>query len=150
MKKKNISINDISLKLAKKKSLSIKSDGKYIIGSDQILNLDNKLFSKAKNKQKAKEKLLEFSSKTHQLTSSVCVTKNNEVIWHATQSAHLKMKDLTEDFIDHYIDNAGDDIYNCVGCYALEKTGVRLFEEIKVSDSTSKTEDHVDFDVSSV
>jgi len=131
MNENNYSVDDIALSLAKEKSLSIKKQDKYIIGSDQILSLDGKLFSKAENKNEAREKLLKFSNKEHQLTSSVCVTKNDKIIWHSTHTANLKMKNLTSSIIDDYIENAGDDIYNCVGCYALERTGVRLFEDIQ-------------------
>ena len=131
MEKGNNAVEDIALTLAQKKSLSIDNNEKYIIGSDQILSLRNKLFSKAKNKEEAKEKLLQFSGETHQLTSSVCVAKNNKIIWHETKTAHLTMKKLSVEFIDQYIAQAGDDIYDCVGCYALERTGVRLFQEIE-------------------
>lgn len=129
----NKNVEDIAKKLAEEKSLKISKENKdnYIIGSDQILSLNNKLYSKAKNKNEAKEKLLELSSKTHQLTSAVCVTKNNKIIWSSFSQAQLSLKDLTEEKIDNYLERAGDDIYNCVGCYALESIGIQLFDKIE-------------------
>lgn len=125
-------VKNIALKLSEEKSLKISDDNKekYIIGSDQILSLNNKLYSKAKNKSQAKEKLLGLSGKTHQLTSAVSVTKNNQVLWSTFSQAQLSVKNLSEEKIDDYLDHAGDDIYNCVGCYALESIGIQLFDQI--------------------
>ena len=133
MQQENNSVEEIAYQLAKEKSLYISKEcqEKYVIGSDQILSLDNKSFSKAKNREEAKDKLLELQGKTHQLTSSVCVSKDNKIIWQTTDTATLKIKSLDESAIDHYITKAGDDVYNCVGCYALEGVGIQLFEEIK-------------------
>ena len=126
-------VSDMALRLSEEKALFVSKHNKekYIIGSDQILSLENEIFSKAKTKSEVKERLIDFSGKSHFLTSAVCVVRDEKVIWRYADQAELKMKSINEEFIDQYIEEAGDDVYNCVGCYALESIGVRLFQEIK-------------------
>lgn len=123
----------ISMLLSMKKALavSIKYPEKYIIGSDQVLSMKNIIYSKAKSKKEARERLSAFSGSEHMLTSSVAVVKNSKLIFDYTDTAYLKMKTLSEEKIDTYIASAGDVLTQCVGCYAIEERGITLFEEIK-------------------
>lgn len=124
---------NISLILAQekaKKISTIKTEN-YIIGSDQVLFFNNEIFSKAKDKDEAIEKLKILQGKEHRLISSVSVYKNNVELFSVTDSATLKIKDLTHEQIVNYVDKAGDVITSCVGFYALETLGIRLFEKIQ-------------------
>ena len=133
MKQQNASSGNIALSLAREKAKKISNENKqdYIIGSDQVLSLDDKIYSKAKNIGEAKNRLLEFQGKEHFLTSAVCVFKNGEDIWHKTDVVGLKMKAMDSQAIDKYIEIATDDVLNCAGCYAIEGAGIRLFHDIR-------------------
>ncbi len=126
-------LEKIPLILAQEKAkfISSKNKEKYIIGSDQVLIFKNKIYSKAKNKNEAIERLKVFSNQAHLLISAVSVFKDGKEIFNFTDQAELKMKKLDDEFIEEYCNKAGDNLTNCVGCYALESVGVRLFEEIK-------------------
>ena len=123
---------NVALTLAKEKAkfISQKNRDNYIIGSDQILMMNNKIYSKAKNKQEVQGRLKEFQGNTHMLHSGVSVFKNGEEIFSFIDSASLTMKKMTEDDIDRYCEKAGDVLTSCVGCYALESIGSRLFDKI--------------------
>lgn len=41
------------------------------------------------------------------------------------------MRELTPEFIGHYLAAAGDDVLSSVGAYQLEGLGVQLFEKIE-------------------
>lgn len=131
--KQDASVGNIATTLAKQKALFVSKNNleKYIIGSDQVLSIDEKIFFKAKTKKEAVELLLEFQGKEHFLTSSVAVAKNNEVLWHKTDAVALKMKPMTRQAIEKYAQNAGDVLTSCVGCYAIEGLGIRLFDDIR-------------------
>ena len=133
MSSEGASSGNIAVRLAKEKALFISRDypEKYVIGSDQILSMDEKLYSKARDKQEAIERLLEFQGKTHFLTSAVCVVKGEEVLWHKIDAVSLKMKALSRQDIEKYSEIAGDVLISCVGCYAIEGAGIRLFEDIR-------------------
>lgn len=130
---KDILPEEISTVLAKEKALGVskKNTGAIVIGSDQVLLMDNKIYSKAKNKEEAFERLKEFSGQEHVLSSSVAVYKNSEILFSFADTAYLKMKNLEEATIKSYIEQAGDVVTQCVGCYALEGLGSRLFQKVK-------------------
>lgn len=127
------SATNICLQLAKEKALFISRDNndEFVIGSDQILTLDDKIYSKAKDKEEAIERLLELQGQEHFLTSAVCVAKNDKILWHKTDAVALKMKNMTHDQITNYADRAGNILTSCVGAYAIEGLGVQLFEDIR-------------------
>lgn len=124
---------DLSLILAREKALYVSKENKdnYIIGSDQVLEMDNNIYSKAKNVEEAIKRLKEFSGKTHFLHSSVTVVKNSEVLFTYTDTVEMTMKNLSDKKLNDYVAHAGDTLTSCVGCYAIEETGIRLFENIK-------------------
>jgi len=133
MIKDGASTGNIAVSLAREKALAISKNNpdKYIIGSDQLLSMGDIIYSKAKNKNEALERLQEFQGKEHYLTSGVCVVKNGEDLWHKADAAALKMKAMDRQAIEKYSEIAGSDLTDCVGCYALEGVGVRLFESIR-------------------
>ena len=73
LKKKivNKSIKEKASILASEKALnvSITNPNSYVIGADQICNLNDKIFSKPKNINNAIEQLKELSGKTHKHVS---------------------------------------------------------------------------------
>ena len=127
------SATNICLSLAKEKALYISAqhNKSYIIGSDQVLTLDDKIYSKAQNKEEAIDRLLELQGKEHFLTSAVCVAKNNEILWHKTDAVALRMKKMDRVEIENYADKAGEILTSCVGAYAIEGLGIRLFDDIR-------------------
>ena len=124
---------DTVLKLAEEKALSVSKNNpeNYIVGSDQILVMDDRIFNKANNRDEAKERLKNFQGKSHSLMSAVCVALNNEVIWSTVDTARLYVKKMNEKQIDHYMNQAGEALTKCVGGYAIEGPGIRLFKEIE-------------------
>lgn len=129
---KNSTPEDITRELAIQKSLSISAlqPDMLVIGSDQTLVLDGKIFSKAKDTKGAEEKLKILRGKTHILNSAVCVCKNNKVLFETLDSAQLKMNNFTNDFLKSYMLSAKDSLTTCVGAYAIEQTGAWLFTDI--------------------
>jgi len=123
---------DLALRLAQEKALHISSQNPdtYVIGSDQILEQGGQLFQKAKTTDEAREKLKTLRGKTHHLISSVAIAKNNEIIWHDTDTAKMTMHDFNDDMLEKYLSLAKDDILSCVGAYAFESHGAWLFKEI--------------------
>ena len=125
--------SDIALRLAqeKAKAVSAKYPHSIVIGSDQVLVKDDVIYNKASDKEEAFERLKAFQDRTHSLISSVAVAIDGDMVWDHTDQADLTMKKMNDDAIHAYIESAGDVVTECVGCYALESIGIRLFEDIK-------------------
>ncbi len=130
-KKENIKNISKFLANEKAKSVSKKHPDKYIVSSDQVLYMNDKIYSKVKNNIEAKDRLSFFQGKTHKLNSAVSVYKNEEEVFSFSDEASLEMKQMSESEIENYCHKTGDILTSCVGCYALEGLGIRLFQEIE-------------------
>jgi septum formation protein len=123
----------IARALAEGKAITVSRQytGYKVIGTDQLLYCDGALYSKAGSKQAAVEKLMALQGRVHHLISAVSVVLDGKEIWSHVDSAALYMKPLRHKDVHAYIDEAEDDIFSCVGAYALEGRGARLFEKVE-------------------
>jgi septum formation protein len=116
---------------AKAISISLLHPKSFVIGSDQTLICHNIIYHKPANRNEAKRHLQELRNKTHHLNSALSCALNGNVIWRFQDQAELTMRGFSEEFIENYLNYAGDDILSSVGAYKLEGLGIQLFEDIK-------------------
>ena len=124
---------DISRALAetKAKKISSKINDQIVLGADQVLDLEGKIFNKPENMELAVNLLNRLSGKKHSLYSSICLSKNGSTIWMHTEQTVLKMKKLSDSFIKDYLKKIGLETIKKYGVYQIEGAGKDLFEEIK-------------------
>ena len=138
LKKKiiNRSIKEKASILASEKALnvSINYPNSYVIGADQICNLNNKIFSKPKNMNNAIEQLKELSGKTHKQTSGISLCFNGKIIWSCVEEAELTMNKLEENEIIKYIEI--DKPFSSCGSYRYESLGMHLFSKVNGNNET--------------
>ncbi|UTW55470.1 Maf family protein [Kordiimonas sp. SCSIO 12610] len=127
-----VSARDLADILAdyKARSVSLGNPDNYVIGSDQVLECDNQIYSKANNLEDAAAKLMELQGKTHSLFSAAVVYFEGEPIWRFVDEVRLTMHPMTMPDIEAYLGKAGEDILGSVGCYHIEDRGVQLFSRI--------------------
>ena len=123
---------EIAIKLSELKATQPNPENKedLVIGSDQVLDLEGKLFNKARNLDEAKSQLVELSGKKHNLITSTVVAQNKNIIWRHLDKSTLVMRTLTTNEIDNYLNEVDKSILNLVGVYAIEQEGIKLFEKI--------------------
>ena len=102
-----------------------------VIAADQMLECNGIWFDKPKDRDNARAQLLALRGKTHQLVSAAVIYKEGSRIWGTIDTAHLTMRNFTEEWLDWYLDAAGEDIFDCVGGYQLEGIGAQLFTEVR-------------------
>lgn len=119
--------------LAAEKALSVSRENPkaLVIGADQVLECEGRIFSKARDAEDAKEKLRSLRGRSHRLISAVSVAQNGKRLWHTMQDAKLTMHDFGEAFLEDYCKKAGATLTRSVGAYELEGPGVNLFEKIE-------------------
>jgi septum formation protein len=124
--------HDVADALAELKAVRV-SEGRadLVIGSDQTLELDGRLYDKAKTVEAARERLRELRGKTHRLHSAVVVARQGKPIWRELVSAGLTMRDFSDDFLEAYLAAEGEAALGSVGCYRLEGPGAQLFSKIE-------------------
>jgi len=101
-----------------------------VIGADQTLEFQGRLYDKAATLDDARARLKTLRGKPHQLHSAVVVAQGGAVVWRETQSATLRMRDFSDDFLDAYLAAEGEAMLGSVGCYRLEGLGAQLFARI--------------------
>lgn len=123
---------DIAAVLAAEKALHVSRAhaGALVIGSDQILALGRRLFSKAETVAEAREHLDRLRGRTHELVSAVAIARDGVILWQSVDSAQLTMRPFSDEFLGRYLEKAGDSTLKSVGCYHLEGLGVQLFDKI--------------------
>ena len=128
----------ISKNLAELKSIKIskKIPNKIVLGADSVIDLEKKLISKPKDREEAYLILEKLNGKTHNLISSVCISKNGSMIWNSTDAATLTMKQLNSNEIKSYLAKIGDKELYAYGVYQIEADGRSLFSKIEGDENT--------------
>ncbi len=129
----NAPARDIADALAemKARAVSYMQPDAFVLGADQILVKDGKIFSKSTTREEAKSVLGTLSGGTHQLISAAVVCQNGQAIWRSVDTVKLDVRPLSEEYIDTYLDTLGDDAFWSVGCYQLEGIGAQLFNRVE-------------------
>lgn len=119
--------------LAQAKALSVSADwpDHIVIGSDQTLSLEGRLFHKPASMAAAADHLRDLSGRTHRLNSAIALACNGEILWTHLSIATLTIRPLSEGFIARHLQRAGEKVLGSVGAYQLEGEGVNLFERIE-------------------
>ena len=125
-----------SLAAAKARHVARNFGGHWVLGADQTLSLGDVVFSKPKDRTEAFDQLKRLAGKRHELHSALAVVRNDDVVWQTVAIAHLRMRPLSDQVINGYLDAAGDKVTTSVGAYQVEGLGVHLFERIDGEHST--------------
>ena len=128
----------ISKNLAELKAnkVSLKRNGELVLGADSIINLNNKIISKPKNRDEALKILKELNGKTHYLISSVCISKNGSMLWNYSDKASLTMKKMTDEELKKYLSIIKDEALYAYNVYQIEGEGRNLFSRIDGEEET--------------
>lgn len=123
---------DIADALAELKAIRVsRARGGFVIGADQTLDLDGKLYDKAESVEAARERLRLLRGRTHKLHSAVVVAKDGGPIWRELVTCTLTMREFSDDFLEAYLEREGPAALGSVGCYRLEGPGAQLFSKIE-------------------
>ena len=128
----------ISKNLAEIKAnkVSAKFSDKLVLGADSVLDLNGKIISKPKNRDEALKILKNLNGRTHQLISSVCISKNGSMIWNYTDKAKLTMKTMSEADLKNYLSQITDEALYSYNVYQIEGLGRSLFNKIEGNKDT--------------
>lgn len=120
-----------SLSRQKARVVSEKAPDQYVLGGDQILVCQGKMFDKPRDMAAARETLTKLRGRTHTLISAACIFLDGEQVLEIVEEAHLTMEDFSDDFLKDYLSRTGEKILASVGAYQLEAEGAELFTKIE-------------------
>ena len=124
---------EVAMRLAARKAREIsgRNPEALVIGADQVLALDRKIYGKPADVRAARAQLLGLRGRTHTLPTAVVLVRGGAVLWEHLGIAELKMRMFSDEFLGAYLRAASGQLTETVGGYALEGLGSQLFERIE-------------------
>ena len=128
----------ISKNLAELKAnkVSLKHKDRFVLGADSVIDLNGELISKPENRKEAMNILKKLNGQKHNLISSVCISRNNRMIWNYTDKAELTMKNFADTDLEKYLSKISDEKLYAYNVYQIEGEGRKLFSNIKGDEDT--------------
>jgi septum formation protein len=119
--------------LARAKADAVTPDvpGYLVLGADQTLARGSARFSKPADRAEALEQLRSLRGRTHELHSALALVRDGTLVFDCVDSARLTMRNVSDRFLEDYLDMAGDTAFASVGGYQLEGIGIHLFERVE-------------------
>ncbi|WP_159868916.1 nucleoside triphosphate pyrophosphatase [Novosphingobium sp. 9U] len=124
---------EVALALARAKALAVcaRVPGELVLGSDSLVECAGRRFDKPESRDAAAEHLRFFSGKVLNLHSAAVLARDGEVMCGEAKVARLHAIDMSERFIEDYLDYEWPAVAACVGVFRIEGRGVQLFRAIE-------------------
>jgi septum formation protein len=119
-----------ALSVAKAAALTQAHPAALILGSDSLVVVEGQRFDKPTSRDNAAEHLRFFSGRTLELHSAAALVRGTACEWSHAETARLQVRDLSDDFIEHYLSREWPEVGHTVGVFRIEAMGVQLFERI--------------------
>jgi septum formation protein len=122
----------VAMTLAEGKALSVSGRHRHawVIGGDQLLVCEGRLFDKVRSLEAAREVLMALRGREHRLVAAVTLAHDGQVRWRHAETVHLWMREFSDAFLESYLVDEGVGILSSVGCYRVEGRGVQLFHRV--------------------
>ena len=128
----NVPFRDIPDTLAeyKAKKISAKNPEKWVLGCDQVLVFQSKIYGKPASKKDLLERLQLLQGRQHRLITANVIFKDAKPLWRHVAVTDLTMHSLDSTEIHDYVDSAWPSISDSCGGYYFEKTP-HLFSTVR-------------------
>lgn len=125
--------HDIADALAEHKALRIaqRLPDSLVLGCDQILECEGRLFAKPATVEAARNDLQRLRGRTHRLHTAAVLYAKGQPIWRHVATPRLTMREVSDTYLDSYLARNWYGIRHCVGAYQIEGEGIRLFSSIE-------------------
>ncbi|MER2250940.1 Maf family protein [Methylorubrum podarium] len=143
---------ELARRLARAKAAEVaaRHPGRIVIGADQVLECEGRIFHKPADRAAAQAQLARLQGRTHALHSAVAIRRDGaaEALVERdfveqdfaeqdfVETARLTMRPLDAGAIDAYLRLAGAAVTTSVGAYQLEGLGIHLFARVEGDHAT--------------
>lgn len=106
----------------------------WVIGSDQVADLDGRALGKSGNRAAAIAQLQAMSGRAVRFHTAVCVRRGEDAVL-ATDTTTVRFRSLAVDEIARYVD--AERPFDCAGSFKVEGLGIALFDSVVSDDPTA-------------
>lgn len=115
----------------KARKLALRHQARWVLGCDQVLDVNGAVFGKPGTPDAARAQLQALRGKSHKLLSAAVLYEAGRPVWRYVGEARLTMRVFSDAYLDDYLARLWPGIGESVGAYKLEEEGVRLFSRIE-------------------
>jgi septum formation protein len=108
---------------------------RYLLTSDQVVELDGEILDKPRTTERAVEQLDRLQDRTHHLISAITLEAPGGQRCSRTVDFDMSMRGLDREQIRAYVKE--DTPLDCAGSYKIESAGIKLFEDCVGPDYTA-------------
>lgn len=120
------------LSLAKARDVAGRHPGRWVLGADTIVAIDDQILGKPRTRDSARSMLEQLSGQTHQVYTGFSICHRDGIAHHTDVVAtDVTFKSLSKDEIDWYIHT--DEPFDKAGAYAIQGLGTFLVRRINGS-----------------
>lgn len=119
---------------AKAEAIASQQPGAWVIGADQVAELDGQPLGKPGHRTGAIAQLTAMSGRQVQFRTAVCLLRDDQA-FEALDTTTVRFRVLTPAEIERYVD--AEQPFDCAGSFKAEGLGIVLFEAIESRDPTA-------------
>lgn len=123
------------LAIAKAGVIAQREPGAFVIGSDQVAELEGTLLGKPGSRDGAIAQLGAMSGREVKFRTAVCVQRESDAPRIAVDTTTVRFRSLSLAEIERYVDV--EQPLDCAGSFKSEGLGITLFEAIESTDPTA-------------
>lgn len=129
--------NALAQRLAEAKAAAVAAlhPQAWVIGSDQVAELDGQALGKPGGREAAVAQLAAMSGRTMQFHTAVCLSRVGHSSRGAFDTTTVRFREFDADEIGRYVD--AEQPYDCAGSFKCEGLGIVLFDAIESRDPTA-------------
>lgn len=123
---------------AKAQAVAAKNPGALVLGSDQVADLDGRIFGKPGSVENATAQLRACAGRSVLFHTAICLVDTRTMPWRvhaAMDTTRVRLRAIDADEIARYV--AREQPLDCAGSFKSEALGIALFEEIASVDPTA-------------
>jgi len=107
----------------------------FVLGADQLVDLDGEILGKPGSVEAACAQLAAMAGRQHRLLTAVCLCVPGRPTRELFDVHRMRMRALSREEIERYV--AHDECLDCAGSYKVEGLGIALFDTIEGQDFTA-------------
>ena len=132
LRAEGVAAGDAAVALAELKAQRVASQfpDAIVLGADQILTCKDRWFNKSEDRGEASAQLSALAGRWHELATAVVAFRGGARVWHHLAVPRLWLRDCSPEFLDAYLDAAGEAALTSVGAYQIEDVGAQLLARI--------------------
>lgn len=123
------------LAIAKAGVIARREPGAFVIGSDQVAELEGRPLGKPGGRDGAISQLGAMSGREVLFRTAVCVQRSGDAARVAIDTTTVRFRPLSLAELERYVD--AEEPFDCAGSFKSEGLGITLFEAIESTDPTA-------------